>query len=120
MICDDDAKNIATLNDQKPYGDQVTITKDECVGHVQKRMGNRLEKVMVDFRRNKREAKTKVKVLKDQLRELKVLEKEKMKAQIERRKTEGLRKGEDRGFEERKKGEGAHAADEGEYGGEGS
>ena len=79
-------KKIATLNDHKPYGDQVTITKDECVGHVPKRMG-------IDFRRDKRVAKRKVKVLKDQLRELKVVEKEKMKAQIEREKTEGLRKG---------------------------
>ena len=93
MICDGDAKTIATLNEKKPYGDLVTIIKDECVGHIQKRMGNRLEKVMVDFRRDKRVARAKMKVLKDQLKELKVVEKEKMKAQIEREKSAGLRKG---------------------------
>ena len=82
VICDGDAKTISTLNDHKPYG-----------GHVLKRMGNMLEKEMVDFRRDKKMAKTKVKVLIDQLRELKVVEKEKMKAQIEREKTECLRKG---------------------------
>ena len=65
VICDGDANTITTLNDHKSYGDQVMITKDECVGHVQKRMGNRLEKPMVDFRRDKSVAKEKVKVLKD-------------------------------------------------------
>ena len=93
MICDGDAKTIATLNEKKYYGDMVTIIKDKCVGHIQKRMGNRLEKVMVDFRRDKRVARAKVKVLKDQLKELKVVEKEKMKAQIEREKSARLRRG---------------------------
>ena len=92
MIYDGDAKTIATLNDHKPYGDLVTIIKDECVGHIQKRMGNWLKKVMVD-RRDKRVARAKIKVLKDQLKELKVVEKEKMKAQIEREKLVGLRRG---------------------------
>ena len=77
VICDDDAKTIATLNDHKPYGDQVTITKDECLGHVQMRMGNRLGRLL----EGQESGQDKVKVLKNQLRELKVVEKEKMKAQ---------------------------------------
>ena len=81
------------MNEKKPYGDLVTIIKDECVGHIQKRMGNRLEKVMVNFKRDKRVARAKVKVLKGQLKELKVVEKEKMKVQIEREKSAGLRRG---------------------------
>ena len=33
-------KNLIT--EKKPYGREVEVKKSECVGHVQKRMGNRL------------------------------------------------------------------------------
>ncbi len=39
VISDGDAKTIVTLNESKPYGEDVTIIKHECVGHVQKRVG---------------------------------------------------------------------------------
>ena len=45
VICDGDSKTISRLNEVKPYGEQVTIIKHECVGHVHKRMGKRLEAV---------------------------------------------------------------------------
>ena len=73
--------------------DNVTIVKNECVGHIQKRMGNRLEKTMQDFRRDKEVAKSKVKVLKDELKEVKEVEKAKIKEQIEEEKTKGKRRG---------------------------
>lgn len=43
VISDGDTKTISHLNDVvKPYGEDVTIIKHECVGHVQKRVGTRL------------------------------------------------------------------------------
>ena len=45
VLSDGDSKTISHLNEMKPYGEQVTIQKHECVGHVQKRMGKRLETV---------------------------------------------------------------------------
>ena len=41
MISDGDSKTIKHLNDNKPYGD-VVVEKNECVGHVQKRLGTQL------------------------------------------------------------------------------
>ena len=45
VISDGDSKTIGHLNQVKPYGEQVEIIKHECVGHVHKRMGKRLEAV---------------------------------------------------------------------------
>ena len=39
----------------KPYGAGVEITKMECVGHVQKRLGTRLRKLTADMRNKKLE-----------------------------------------------------------------
>ena len=47
VICDGDSKTLNHLNNIKPYGEEVTIAKHECVGHVQKCMGKRLRAVKV-------------------------------------------------------------------------
>ena len=39
VISDGDSKAIKAVQDDKPYGDGITIEKYECVGHVQKRVG---------------------------------------------------------------------------------
>lgn len=43
-IGDGDAKTFSAITDAKPYGSLV-ISKIECVGHIQKRMGSRLRKL---------------------------------------------------------------------------
>lgn len=42
---DGDSKSFAAVSELKPYGNDVTITKQECIGHVQKRMGARLRRL---------------------------------------------------------------------------
>ncbi|GFX90485.1 uncharacterized protein TNCV_4334901 [Trichonephila clavipes] len=44
-IGDGDSKTFSSIAEKKPYGDSVPIEKIECVGHVQKRMGSRLQKL---------------------------------------------------------------------------
>ncbi|XP_071040204.1 uncharacterized protein [Parasteatoda tepidariorum] len=41
-IGDCDSKTYLALSKNNPYGDSFPIQKEECVGHVQKRMGSRL------------------------------------------------------------------------------
>ena len=41
-IGDGDSKTYGNLVEAKPYGENFTIHKKTCVGHVQKRMGKRL------------------------------------------------------------------------------
>ena len=41
-IGDGDSKTFAGILKMNPYGDDCPVTKSECVGHVQKRMGTRL------------------------------------------------------------------------------
>ena len=45
FIGDGDAKSFSTLVDLQPYGPDVTLTKHECVGYVQKRLGTALRKL---------------------------------------------------------------------------
>ena len=45
FIGDGDSKAFANLVQIKPYDDGVTLTKHECVGHVQKRLGTALRKL---------------------------------------------------------------------------
>ena len=45
VISDGDSKTIQHLNEVQPFGEDVTIVKHECVGHVQKRLGKRLRDV---------------------------------------------------------------------------
>lgn len=42
FIGDNDSKTYAAIVNSKPYGDNTTIRKKECIDHVQRRMGNRL------------------------------------------------------------------------------
>ncbi|GFX03180.1 uncharacterized protein TNCV_1700641 [Trichonephila clavipes] len=44
-IGDGDSKTFLSIAEKEPYGDSVPIVKIECVGHVQKQMGNRLQKL---------------------------------------------------------------------------
>ncbi|XP_025261971.1 uncharacterized protein LOC105256709 [Camponotus floridanus] len=45
-IGDGDSKAYSGLVNSKPYGDDFSIVKKECVGHVQKRMGTRLREIV--------------------------------------------------------------------------
>lgn len=45
MISDGDSKTFTNLAELKPYGESHPISKHECVGHVQKRMGTALRKL---------------------------------------------------------------------------
>lgn len=44
-IGDGDSKTFKAILDSNPYGDDLTVVKSECVGHVEKRMGSRLRNV---------------------------------------------------------------------------
>ena len=46
-IGDGDSKTYGNLVEAKPYGENFTIHKKECVGHVQKRMGKCLRLKLV-------------------------------------------------------------------------
>lgn len=53
FIGDGDAKTFKAVSDVKPYGLNVSITKLECVGHIQKRMGTRLRKIKEEYKGKK-------------------------------------------------------------------
>ncbi|GFU43177.1 uncharacterized protein TNCV_3775491 [Trichonephila clavipes] len=42
---DGDSKTFSSITASNPYGEDITVSKNECVGHVQKRMGTRLRKL---------------------------------------------------------------------------
>ncbi|GFS51125.1 uncharacterized protein TNCV_3532441 [Trichonephila clavipes] len=44
-IGDGDSKTFSSITASNPYGEDITVSKIECVGHVQKRMGTRYEKL---------------------------------------------------------------------------
>jgi len=44
-IGDGDSKTFSAVLDINPYGDELTVIKSECIGHVQKRMGTLLRNV---------------------------------------------------------------------------
>ncbi|GFV56318.1 DUF1758 domain-containing protein [Trichonephila clavipes] len=50
---DGDTKTFNALSENKPYGDDYFIQKIECVGHVQKRMGTRLRKLILVYSKKK-------------------------------------------------------------------
>lgn len=50
---DGDSKAYNTVSESKPYGDNVTIEKLECVGHMQKRMGRRLRNLKKELKGKK-------------------------------------------------------------------
>ncbi|KAK3781917.1 hypothetical protein RRG08_064172 [Elysia crispata] len=43
---DDDSASFKKVNESKPYGESADVEKMECVGHVQKRCGTRLRKLV--------------------------------------------------------------------------
>ncbi|XP_057337726.1 uncharacterized protein LOC130675860 [Microplitis mediator] len=45
-IGDGDSKTYSGVVNSKPYGEDFTINKKECIGHVQKRMGTRLRELV--------------------------------------------------------------------------
>jgi len=44
-IGDEDSKTFKAILELNPYGDELTVIKSECIGHVEKRMGTRLRNV---------------------------------------------------------------------------
>ncbi|GFW34427.1 uncharacterized protein TNCV_500451 [Trichonephila clavipes] len=44
-IGDGDSKTFSSITASNPYREDITVSKIECVGHVQKRMGTRLRKL---------------------------------------------------------------------------
>ncbi|KAE8739199.1 hypothetical protein FOCC_FOCC015305 [Frankliniella occidentalis] len=53
FVSDGDAKSLPALLKAKPYGDDIIISKDECVNHIGKRMGTALRKVVHDSSKKK-------------------------------------------------------------------
>ncbi|XP_070175731.1 uncharacterized protein [Littorina saxatilis] len=51
MLSDGDTKTFQELSKIKPYGDQVTIEKEECINHVSKRLGTALRNLVTDCRK---------------------------------------------------------------------
>ena len=49
FIGDGDTKSFKAVCDVAPYGPDVVMTKEECVGHVQKRVGSNLRKLKKDM-----------------------------------------------------------------------
>ena len=47
---DGDSSSFKCVNDSKPYGEDCCITKMECIGHVQKRVGSRLRKLKTSYK----------------------------------------------------------------------
>ena len=52
-VGDGDTSSFNSVIKDHPYGPQVTITKLECVGHVQKRLGSALKKLIQSKSNNK-------------------------------------------------------------------
>ncbi|GFW55569.1 uncharacterized protein TNCV_119531 [Trichonephila clavipes] len=44
-IGDGDSETFSSITASNPYGENITVSKIECVGHVQKRMGTRSRKL---------------------------------------------------------------------------
>ncbi|KAK7101737.1 hypothetical protein V1264_020074 [Littorina saxatilis] len=51
ILSDGDTKTFQELSKIKPYGDQVTIEKEECINHVSKRLGTALRNLVTDCRK---------------------------------------------------------------------
>ena len=50
FIGDGDSKGFSSVNSAQPYGPDVPVVKEECVGHVQKRMGSHLRNLKHSMR----------------------------------------------------------------------
>lgn len=53
FIGDGDSKSFAAVCEAKPYGPDVAIAKEECVGHVQKRVGSNLRNLKKSLKNEK-------------------------------------------------------------------
>ena len=53
MLCDGDSKSFDAVVQEKPYGDQITIEKEDCINHVAKRMGTALRNVVSETKAQK-------------------------------------------------------------------
>ena len=51
-IGDGDTESFRKVADSKPYGDELDIEKLECIGHYQKRLGNRIRKKRLKLKGN--------------------------------------------------------------------
>ena len=51
FVGDGDAKSFHSVTSPPVYGEAYPIRKQDCIGHVQKRMGSRLRKWKGDHRR---------------------------------------------------------------------
>lgn len=71
VISDGDSKTIATLKESEPYGPGVKIDKDECVGHIQKRVGNKIKVIRSTINAINKAPRDVLKVLRADLVELK-------------------------------------------------
>ena len=65
MISDGDSKMVTKLQESKPYGENMTITKCEYVGHIQKRVGTGLRKAKQSVLACNRQYRKEVKKLKE-------------------------------------------------------
>lgn len=55
FLGDGDSKGFTVVTEAQPYGPGVTITKEECVGHVQKRLGSSLRNLRKSLKGQKLE-----------------------------------------------------------------
>ena len=61
MISDGDSKTFKLLSDRLPYGASNLVSKHECVGHVQKRIGMALREKAKEKFVNEREERVRMK-----------------------------------------------------------
>ena len=50
FIGDGDSKSYAEVKKLAPYGEAVLIPKEDCIGHVTKRMGTALRKLQTTYK----------------------------------------------------------------------
>ncbi len=46
LVSDGDSKSHSMILEAQPYGTELEVTKKDCVGHVQKRMGTALRELL--------------------------------------------------------------------------
>ena len=50
FVSDEDSSTLASLMKEKPYGEDCEIVKEDCIGHIQKRMGSALHRLVVEYK----------------------------------------------------------------------
>ena len=51
-VGDGDSRSFTVIKRLEPYGPDVEIVKEECIGHIQKRMGTRLRSLIAKTKGN--------------------------------------------------------------------